>query len=100
MLKQRTVTTAQRLLYRHREALDIRISKRRANNNNMADDACIFCIVPLVLLGMPIPAAALSKAWVCGRSLAGVAGSNPPGILNVCLLVVLTIILVEFSASC
>jgi hypothetical protein len=25
-----------------------------------------------------IPVAARSKAWVCGRSLAGIAGSNPP----------------------
>ena len=25
---------------------------------------------------MPIPMAARSKAWVCGRSLAGIAGSN------------------------
>ena len=24
----------------------------------------------------PIPVAALPKAWVCGRSLAGIAGSN------------------------
>jgi hypothetical protein len=30
--------------------------------------------------------AAQSKAWVCGRSLAGVVGSNPTGSLNVCLL--------------
>jgi len=26
-----------------------------------------------------IPAAARSKAWVCGRLLAGIAGSNPAG---------------------
>jgi len=25
----------------------------------------------------PVPAAAQSKAWVCGRSLAGLLGSNP-----------------------
>jgi hypothetical protein len=25
----------------------------------------------------PIPVAALSMAWVCGRSLAGIVGSNP-----------------------
>ena len=25
----------------------------------------------------PIPLAARSKAWVCGQSLAGIAGSNP-----------------------
>ena len=27
----------------------------------------------------PIPVAAWSKAWVCGRSPAGIAGSNPAG---------------------
>jgi hypothetical protein len=26
---------------------------------------------------MPIPVAALSTAWVCSLSLAGIAGSNP-----------------------
>jgi hypothetical protein len=26
-----------------------------------------------------MPVAAHSKAWVCGRSLAGIAGSNPTG---------------------
>ena len=26
-----------------------------------------------------VPVAARSRAWVCGRSLAGVAGSNPAG---------------------
>jgi hypothetical protein len=34
----------------------------------------------------PIPVAAPSKAWVCSRSLAGTAGSNPAGRMNVCLL--------------
>jgi hypothetical protein len=27
----------------------------------------------------PIPVAARSKAWVCGRALAGIVGSNPTG---------------------
>ena len=31
---------------------------------------------------VPIPVA----AWVCGRSLAGTAGSNPAGGMDVCLL--------------
>jgi hypothetical protein len=35
---------------------------------------------------LPIPAAARSKAWVCGRSLAGIMGSNPAGGMDVCLL--------------
>jgi len=33
---------------------------------------------------MPVPAAARSKAGVCGRSLAGTAGSNPAGDMAVC----------------
>jgi len=32
---------------------------------------------------MPISVAARSKAWVCGGSLAGVAGSNPAGGMGV-----------------
>jgi len=39
---------------------------------------------------MPIPVAAPSKAWVCGRSLAGIVGSNPAGGLDVCLLCVVS----------
>jgi hypothetical protein len=35
---------------------------------------------------MPVPVAERSKARVYGRSLAGVAGSNPPGGMDVCLL--------------
>ena len=27
-----------------------------------------------------------SKAWVCGRSVAGIAGSNPAGSMDTCLL--------------
>ena len=36
---------------------------------------------------MPIPLAARSKAWVCGRSLAGIVGSNPTVGINVCFIV-------------
>ena len=35
---------------------------------------------------IPIPFAAQSKGWDCGRSLAGTAGSNPAGNMDVCLL--------------
>jgi hypothetical protein len=31
------------------------------------------------VLLMPIPVAARSKGWVCGRWVAGTAGSNPAG---------------------
>jgi hypothetical protein len=39
-----------------------------------------------------IPVAARSKAWVCSRSLAGFAGSNPARITYVCLLWVLCVV--------
>ena len=41
---------------------------------------------------MPIPVAALSKGWVCGRSLAGIAGSNPTGVMDVFLFQVLCVL--------
>ena len=37
---------------------------------------------------MPIPVAERSKAWVCSCSPAGIAGSNPAGGMDVCLLCV------------
>ena len=40
----------------------------------------------------PIPVAARSKAWVCGRSSAGTAGSIPAGGMDVCLLCVLCVV--------
>ena len=41
---------------------------------------------------MTIPVAALSKACVCGRSLAGFVSSNPAGGMCVCLLWVLCVV--------
>ena len=46
----------------------------------------IIIIIVVTLLLLPIPVAARSKAWVCGRSRAGIAGSNPAGGIGVCLL--------------
>jgi hypothetical protein len=37
---------------------------------------------------VPFPVAARSKAYVCGRSPAGVVGSNPTGGIDVCLFCV------------
>ena len=41
---------------------------------------------------LPVPVAAWSKAWVCGRSLDGIAGSNPARGMDVCLLWVLCVV--------
>jgi hypothetical protein len=40
----------------------------------------------LFLILWSIPVATLSKAWVCGRSLAGIAGFSPAGDIEFCLL--------------
>jgi hypothetical protein len=40
----------------------------------------------------PVPVAARPNAWVCGRSLAGIVGSNPVGGTDVCLLWVLCVV--------
>ena len=39
----------------------------------------------------PIPVAKRSKTWICGRSLAGVAGSNPKGEMDFYLLWVMDV---------
>ena len=43
--------------------------------------------------------AARSKAWVCGRWLAGIAGSNPAGGMDVCRSLNVVSCQVEFSAT-
>jgi len=35
---------------------------------------------------------AVRKAWVCGRSLAGISGLNPAGGMGICLLGVLCVV--------
>jgi hypothetical protein len=37
--------------------------------------------------------AARSKVWVCARSLVGIAGSNPAGGMDVCLMCVVYCVL-------
>ena len=43
-------------------------------------------LLNLILVMGRFTVAARSKAWVCGRWLAGIAGSNPAGGMDVCLL--------------
>ena len=47
---------------------------------------------------VPIPVAVRSKAWVCGRSLVGITGSNPSEGMVICLASVV-FCQVEVSAS-
>jgi hypothetical protein len=51
--------------------------------NNIHSDNDQLCARYIYL---PVPVAARSKAWVCGRSLAGISGSNPAGDMEVGLL--------------
>ena len=51
-----------------------------------------------ILIGRPIPVAARSKASVCSRSLAGIAGLNPAGGMDV-LFVVTVVCCQVVSAS-
>jgi len=46
-------------------------------------------MVSLTSPTQPITAVARPTAWVCGSSLAGIAGSNPAGSMDICLLWVL-----------
>jgi hypothetical protein len=52
----------------------------------------IFDIMFTTVLSQSIPVATQSKAWVCGRSLAGIAGPNPAGGMDACLLYVLCVV--------
>ena len=45
-----------------------------------------------LVLTVPIPATARFKAWVCGRSLAGVTGSNTTRDMDVCLFWILCVV--------
>jgi hypothetical protein len=48
---------------------------------------------------LPIPVAARSKAWVFGRSLTGIVGSNPAGGHGCLSLVIVVCCQVEVSAT-
>jgi len=54
-------------------------------------------VLRLKILCLPLPVAARSKAWVCGRSLAGIAGSNPAGGIDVLSVVSVVCCQVEVS---
>ena len=41
---------------------------------------------------LPVPVAARSKAWFCGRSLSGIVSSNSAGSMDLCLLSVLRVV--------
>jgi hypothetical protein len=48
----------------------------------------LFCDIPTLNVTVPIPVPVRSKAWVFGRSLARIVGSNPTGGMDVCVVFV------------
>ena len=46
----------------------------------------VFVFISSKLQNVSISVAARSKAWVCGRSLTGIVGSNPAGSVDVSLV--------------
>jgi hypothetical protein len=46
-----------------------------------------------VIKAAPIPVAAPSKSWVCGRLVAGIAGSSPARGMDVYLLFICCVVL-------
>ena len=52
-------------------------------------DIYIYIYIYILLL---IPAAVRSKTWVCGRSIAETAGSNPSEIMDVRLVFVMCVV--------
>ena len=59
---------------------------QRHISENLVPDYIYFLYLQMVWLFGPIPVVVRSKAWVYGRSLAGIAGSNPAGSIDVSLL--------------
>jgi hypothetical protein len=53
----------------------------------------------IICINVPIPVAAQSKAWICGRLLAGIAGPQPAGGMDVLSLVNVMCCQAEVSAT-
>ena len=62
------------------------VSNNNINNAQYYVIQYVFVITPNIGMLAPIPMAARSKTSVCGRSLAGIAGSTPAEGIDVCLL--------------
>jgi len=78
----------------HEQFLGLLFKPEKLHKQELLSEASYCCetqpligrITQIRVITKPIPVAARSKAWVCGRSLAGIAGSNPVGGMDVCFL--------------
>jgi hypothetical protein len=64
----------------------------RAANEVVFHLCLVTPLFQLVLWHEPVPVVVRSKAWVYGRSLTGIVGSNPAQGMYVCLLCVLCVV--------
>jgi hypothetical protein len=60
------------------------------NPYKITDKVVVLCMLIFTLLNKwePIPVSVRSKAWVYGRSLTRIVGSNPTGGMDVCVVFV------------
>jgi hypothetical protein len=64
------------------------VKRDMQDDHNLPNSNLVQVLLSVNLSLMPIPVAARSKVWVCGRSLAGIVGLNLAGGMDVCLSVV------------
>jgi len=55
---------------------------------------CVWCVCNTFIMcyNLPIPVAARSKEWDCGRSIVGIMGSNPTSGMDIFLFCVLCVV--------
>ena len=72
--------------------MDCLSARQNFSFHHLISTIYLILVITLILLysvhiaTRPIPVTQRSEEWVCGRSLAGIAGSNPTGVMDVCLL--------------
>jgi hypothetical protein len=86
------------LLYFREETLISVYNIKLLDDSTCTSDA-MYQVLTTRLLSRPIPLAARSKEWVCGRSLAGIWVSNPAGDMDVLSIVNVVCCQVEVSVT-
>ena len=82
--KRRALTGCNTICVRCRKWQISMILTYERNKTNICGLSLINSFIFFRVFSLPIPVAERSKAWVCSRSPAGIAGSNPAGGMDVC----------------